>query len=224
MCGRYVLKASQSEIISAFSLLECADFDPRYNIAPLQSVPVVRQRHSGERVAQILRWGLIPSWSKDEAIANKLINARAETLAEKPSFRAAYKSRRCIVPASGFYEWKQLPNYKQPYFIRPAEGTLFGFAGLWERWNRPDGEPLDTFAIITTQAVDRMGELHERMPVILDAEDYGLWLDRETEPDLVRQLIAVPNAQALEIYPVARAVGNAKNEGASLIQEVEPGE
>lgn len=221
MCGRYVLKADRSEVMTAFEVSECPEFDARYNVAPLQFMPVIRQRPTGQRVAHLLRWGLIPSWSKDDRIATKLINARSETLAEKPSFRSAYKSRRCIVPASGFYEWQQLPEGKQPYFIHHAGGELLGFAGLWERWNPVGGEPLDTFTIVTTQAVDDLGMIHERMPVILHPDDYGIWLYRETPLDLVQQVLSVPKAIPIKASPVSKAVGSINNEGAELIRPLD---
>lgn len=224
MCGRYALYGPVSRLHEQFS----ADIDdlpldwgPRYNAAPMQMLPVIRQRPTGERVAHLLRWGLVPSWSKDESIATKLINARGETLAEKPSFRGAFKSRRCIIPASGFYEWRQLAGGKQPYFIKPANDELFGFAGLWERWSKPDGEPLDTFSVITTDANDAMRPLHERMPVILQPDDCALWLSKATEPDLARQLVAPCSDSMLRIYPVSKAVGNVRNEGPSLVEPAE---
>lgn len=223
MCGRYVLKASRHELVQTFSLAECVDFDIRYNIAPLQFSPVIRQRPNGDRVAHLLRWGLVPSWSEDEAAASRLINARAETLAGKPSFRTAFRSRRCIVPASGFYEWQARPTGKQPYYIHPKEGSLFGFAGLWERWTRADGEALDSFAIITTRASPEMRELHERMPLILCPEDYRTWLDRESDADTVRRIAGLANTVVFEAVAVSRAVSNARNEGASLIAPAEPG-
>lgn len=217
MCGRYALHADRPKLISAFELSECPEVTPRYNIAPMQPALVVRQRSTGERVAHFLRWGLVPSWAKDASVAARLINARCETLAEKPSFRSAYKRRRCIVPASGFYEWKVEDGGKQPYYIHPAGAELFGFAGLWERWAPPEGEPLDTFTIITTEANSAMAPIHERMPAILAPGDFGLWLSGETEPDLLRQLLTPCDTNWLEMHPVGKLAGNIKNESRELI-------
>ena len=160
---------------------------------------------------------LLPGWAKDPGIATRLINARAETLAEKPAFRAAYRARRCIVPASGFYEWKAVPGGKQPYYIQPANDELFGLAGLWERWPRPEGTPIDTFTVITTAANATMQALHERMPVILQPADYGPWLSRDTAPERLGQLLAPCPDGMLSMHPVSKAVGNVRNEGARLI-------
>ncbi|NMG17690.1 SOS response-associated peptidase [Aromatoleum bremense] len=221
MCGRYALYGPVSRLRERFDAdVDALDFRPRYNVAPMQWLPVIRQRPAGERVAHLLRWGLIPSWSKDEAIATRLINARGESAAEKPSFRAAFRKRRCIVPANGFYEWQTVAGDKQPFYIHPVESDLFGLAGLWERWSRDDGEPLDTFVIVTTAANAAMRPLHDRMPVILAPEDYGLWLDGTTAPDQVQALVR-PGAEALlTAYPVSKAVGNVRNDGPELIATV----
>jgi len=220
VCGRYALYGPISRLSERFSASideMPADFGPRYNAAPMQMLPVVRQRPGGERVAHLLRWGLLPGWAKDPGIATRLINARAETLAEKPAFRAAYRARRCIVPASGFYEWKAVPGGKQPYYIQPANDELFGLAGLWERWTRPEGTPIDTFTVITTAANATMQALHERMPVILQPADYGPWLSRDTAPERLGQLLAPCPDGMLSMHPVSKAVGNVRNEGARLI-------
>lgn len=220
MCGRYALYGPISRLSERFSASideMPADFGPRYNAAPMQMLPVVRQRPGGERVAHLLRWGLLPGWAKDPGIATRLINARAETLAEKPAFRAAYRARRCIVPASGFYEWRATPGGKQPYYIQPANDELFGLAGLWERWTRPEGTPIDTFTVITTAANATMQALHERMPVILQPADYGPWLSRDTAPERLGQLLAPCPDGMLSMHPVSKAVGNVRNEGARLI-------
>lgn len=220
MCGRYALYGPISRLSERFAAsIDAlpADFGPRYNAAPMQMLPVVRQRPGGERVAHLLRWGLLPGWAKDPGIATRLINARAETLAEKPAFRAAYRARRCIVPASGFYEWRATPGGKQPYYIQPANDELFGLAGLWERWTRPEGTPIDTFTVITTAANATMQALHERMPVILQPAEYGPWLSRDTAPERLGQLLAPCPDGMLSMHPVSKAVGNVRNEGARLI-------
>lgn len=221
MCGRYALYGPKSRLRAQFDL----DFDelgeeltPRYNASPFLLLPVIRQRPDGQRVCHLLRWGLIPAWAKEESIGQRLINARGESLAEKASFRSAYRSRRCVVPVRGFYEWKAVAGGKQPYFIHPAQGEFFGLAGLWERWTQPDGTPLDTFTIVTTEANELLRPLHERMPLILAPEEYGPWLDKATHPELVRQLVVPCPPEALALYPVSRAVGNVRNEGPQLIE------
>lgn len=189
--------------------------------APMQWLPVVRQRPSGERVIHSLRWGLVPSWAKDEAIATRLINARGESVAEKPSFRAAFRRRRCIVPTNGFYEWQQIAGDKQPFYIHPVEGEPFGLAGLWERWTRPaDGEEIDTFTIVTTEANAEMRPLHDRMPVILAPGDYAAWLTGVTPVERLQALVRPCPEAELAVYPVSTAVGNVRNEGAALIQRI----
>jgi len=224
MCGRYALNATSQELIASFGLVECPDFDPRYNIAPIQSVPIIRQRATGERVAHLLRWGLLPSWAKDETLATRLINARAETIGEKPAFRAAYKARRCLVPASGYFEWKAIPGGKQPYFIHATNGSLLAFAGLWERWNKPDGSPLDTFTVITRDATETLRSVHDRMPVILAPENYGPWLSRETPAELVHQILISPAEDTLTMFPVSKIVGNVKNDTEECLVPIAEGE
>ena len=224
MCGRYALYGPISRLHEQFdaSIDELPEgFGPRYNAAPLQMLPVVRQRPNGERVVHLLRWGLVPSWSKDDSIAAKLINARAETLAEKPSFRAAYKARRCIIPACGFFEWKAAEHGKQPYYIHPADGGLFGFAGLWERWAPDDGMTIDTFTVITTPANDATRPLHDRMPVILATQNYSTWLARATEPEHLRAVIGTLPVTPVNLFPVSKGVGNVKNDSPDLIAPFE---
>jgi putative SOS response-associated peptidase YedK len=222
MCGRYAQYSPADAIADLFgATLEIEGGAPRYNAAPMQWLPVIRRRPSGERVLQTLRWGLLPSWAKDETIAARLINARAETLAEKPAFRAAYRARRCIVPADGFYEWAKRPDGKQPYFIHARDGAMLAFAGLWERWTRPeDEEVIDSFTIVTTEANPGLQPLHDRMPVILAPEVAEVWLDRATDLARLSELLAPCPEQRLAIYPVSRAVGNVRNEGPELIAAV----
>lgn len=221
MCRRYALYGPVSRVREQFGAevdQDVLEFQ-RYSVAPRQTLPVVRQRPIWERIVRLLRWGLIPFRSKDEDISSKVINARSETVGQKPSFRAAYKSRRCLVPASGFYEWKPAKDggRKQPFFIHPADDMLFAFAGLWERWGRPDGEALDTCTILTTDANEVMRELHDRMPVIVLPEDYGLWLGKETPPELLHRLLANCAPDQLRMHAVSPRVGNVRNEGADLV-------
>ncbi len=222
MCGRYALYGPVSRLRERFDAeIEGFDFTPRYNAAPMQWLPVVRQRPGGARILHLLRWGLVPSWSKDESIATKTINARGESVADKPSFRAAFRRRRCIVPISGFYEWQTVAGGKQPFYIHPVEGEFFGLAGLWERWTRPtDGEALDTFTLITTTANAAMRPLHDRMPVILAPADYAAWLSAGTALDQVQRLIQPCPEGLLAAHPVSTAVGNVRNEGPELIRAV----
>lgn len=220
MCGRYALYGPASRLQDDFgATIEGFEFKPRYNAAPMQWLPVVRQRPDGERVIHALRWGLLPGWAKDEAMATRLINARGETVAEKPSFRVAIRRRRCIVPMNGFYEWQAAPSGKQPYFIRPVDDTLIGVAGLWERWVRPaDGEAIDTFTVVTTEANAMMARLHDRMPVILPVEAHGLWLDNRVPVTEVIEWVRPSEEGLLRHYPVGKAVGSVRNEGPELIE------
>lgn len=220
MCGRYALYGPISRIREQFDAkVDEIEFEARYNAAPTQWLPVIRQRPDGERVVHLLPWGLVPSWAKDESIGNRLINARAETVAEKPAFRAAYRKRRCIVPANGFYEWKALTRGKQPYYIHAADDALLGLAGLWEHWSRPgDGERIDTFTILTTDANTIMQPLHDRMPVILAPDAYATWLDPESDPDALQVWLTSCADGGLALHPVTKSVGNVMNEGAELIE------
>lgn len=222
MCGRYAQFTTPETIAALFgATLDIADVTPRYNAAPMQWLPVIRQRPSGERVVQRSRWGLLPSWAKDASIANRLINARAETLAEKPAFRSALRKRRCIVPADGFYEWAKRSDGKQPYYIHASDGSSLAFAGLWERWIRPgDGEIIDSFTIITTTANERIQSLHDRMPVILSPETVVRWLDPESDSATLSDLLGPCPDAWLAFHPVTRAVGNVRNDRPDLIAAV----
>ena len=223
MCGRYALYGPVSRIREHFNLDDGFDFGPRYNIAPTMRVLVVHPGPHGERVARPHRWGLIPSWAKDVTIGAKLINARNETVAEKPAFRAAFRRWRCIVPASGFYEWKPVQEsgrtIKQPYFIRSQdEGDLFGFAGLTERWVSPDGEEIHTCCIITTDANAVMMPIHDRMPAILGANDYGAWLDPgNTDVARLRALLRPAAAGTMITYPVTRLVNSSRTDSPTFV-------
>lgn len=206
MRGRYALTSSPSVIAERFRLLWTPEIPPHYNIAPGQMIPVVRQTERGSETA-FVQWGLIPSWAKDAAIGMKLINARGETLADKPAFRAAYRRRHCLVPADAFYEWKPVDGRKQPYCIRLADGAPFGMAGLWEHWKDPNGDSVETCTIVTIEANALVAQLHERMPLIVAPDDYDVWLAAESK-GLPR---AVP-AEMMRYYPVSRLVSNARND------------
>jgi len=220
MCGRYALYGPASRLQEAFKAsIEGFDFKPRYNAAPMQWLPVIRQRPDGERVIHELRWGLLPGWAKDESMATKLINARGETVADKPAFRSAIRRRRCIAPMNGFYEWQTRPAGKQPYFIRRVDDTFIGVAGLWERWVRPtDGEELDTFTIVTIEANAMMAPLHHRMPVILPIEVHGPWLDNRVPVAEVIKWVRSGEEGFLRHYPVGKTVGSVRHEGPELIE------
>ncbi|GIW78580.1 MAG: DUF159 family protein [Gemmatales bacterium] len=209
MCGRYTLRATPAAIAKEFGLSNVPPLSPRYNIAPTQNVPVVRLAgNTGPRELALLRWGLIPSWATDLSIGNRLINARSETAADKPAFRAAFRKRRCLVVADGFYEWKKTDGKKQPYFIKRCDDRPFAFAGLWESCPHND-ERIETCTILTTAANDWMKPLHDRMPVILPPERYDRWLDPTIEqPDELRSLLRPIALEELEAYPVSTLVNN----------------
>lgn len=216
MCGRYTLRVPMREVAEEFGLFDVPDQPPRYNVAPTQPVPAVRAAAGGRELA-MLRWGLIPSWADDPSIGNRMINARAETVATKPAFRAAFKSRRCLVVADGFYEWRQFPGGKQPYLIRLRSGRPFGFAGLWERWDR-DGEPLESCTILTTTANELMQPLHDRMPVLIPHEHYDDWLKGDT--GTAASLLVPFPADRLTAYPVSRVVNSPRNDVPACVEPV----
>jgi len=201
MCGRYALHSNPEVVRLQFALDAAPDFAPRYNIAPMTPVLVVERDG-----AALARWGFVPRWSADPSIGAKLINARAETLSHKHSFRDAYHRRRCLIPANGFYEWKRAGGSRQPYYVHPAEGELFAFAGLWDTWR-----DLKTCTIVTTQANAALRGIHERMPVIIAREHYAGWLHGE------EGLLRPAPAGALRCHPVSPAVNRAANESPALI-------
>jgi putative SOS response-associated peptidase YedK len=214
MCGRFTMTVDPAQLRDAFPWLDIReDWSPRYNIAPTQPVAVVPNR--GDNRLDFFLWGLIPSWAKDPSIGNRLINARAETLAEKASFRNAYRRRRCLVLADGFFEWKKEADTKrkQPMYIRLKTGEPFGFAGLWEIWNSPDGSQIFSCTIITTEPNELVSEIHNRMPVILKRADYSSWLNPTEKPpqDLQDLLTPYPSGE-LEAYPVSTMVNSPAND------------
>jgi len=215
MCGRFALHAHPQVIALQFGLALPPEAPARYNIAPTLPVLVVRAAAAAREAARV-RWGLIPRWAKDAAIGAKLNNARAETVAEKPSFRDAFRRRRCLIPASGFYEWKREGALKQPYYVHPAQGELLAFAGLWESWAGPEGV-VETCAIVTTDANAAMQPIHDRMPVIVAPADYARWLDCSATHG-VSDLLKPCDPETIAIRRVSRAVNNARNENAALIE------
>lgn len=200
---------------------ERPNLPPRYNIAPSQDVPVVRLKRdrSGRELAMV-RWGLVPSWADDPKIGYRLINARAESVAKKPAFRDAFKKRRCLVPANGFYEWEKRDGGKQPWLIRAKGGALLAFAGLWEIWRPPDGEPLQSCTIVTCAPNALAGRFHNRMPVILDAADHERWLSGE--PEEASTLLGPCPDDRLEAWPVSPQVNSPKHDDANLITPLTP--
>jgi putative SOS response-associated peptidase YedK len=228
MCGRFTLYESAAAIVERF-MAEAfdADLPLRYNIAPTDTTPILSNR-TGHRKLELCRWGLVPSWADDPSIGSRMINARAESLPEKPAFRHALVSRRCIVPANGFYEWKLgekklKASPKQPAYIRPVDGTLFGFAGLYEVWKQPDGEWLKTFTIITVPANETLNEYHFRMPAILTPGDEDLWLDPECHAlATLAEVLRTTPMDKLDAYPVSTAVNTAGVDDPSLILPLTP--
>jgi putative SOS response-associated peptidase YedK len=218
MCGRFLLFTSGADLAEWLGLSEVPDLPPRYNIAPTQPVVAVRAGPGDGRELVRLRWGLVPPWSTDLAIGNRLINARAETAADKPSFRAAFRQRRCLVSASGYYEWQGRAGNKQPIHFRLREGRAFAFAGLWERWQDPVGEVVESCAILTTEANDLVRQAHDRMPVIMDPDAFGLWLDPAVrDPAALGLLLRPYPAEAMLACPVGSWVNNPRNEGLACL-------
>jgi putative SOS response-associated peptidase YedK len=224
MCGRFLASKSPEEVARWFRTRNPVPNAPsRYNVAPSQDVLVVRfNPETRERQLDPLRWGLVPYWAKDVKIGYSLINAKAETVAEKAAFREAFNARRCIIPADGFYEWQTIPGTKtkQPYCIAMKDRGLFGFAGLWERWkDRASGEVVRSFSIITTTPNEVCSPIHDRMPVILDPESYARWLGEEpTEPVRLLGMLKPFPAERMEAFPVGPRVGNVKNDDPALIE------
>jgi putative SOS response-associated peptidase YedK len=221
MCGRFVLFSSPEEIKEAFAVQQVRyQVEPSYNVAPTQSVAVVVQRE-GVNTLEKMRWGLIPAWAKDPAIGSRMINARAETVGEKPSFKRPLKDRRCLVVANGFYEWQKTGQAKIPMFIRLKSGQPFGFAGLYDVWTSPEGEAVASCTIITTSANDLMQPIHDRMPVILPKPHESAWLNPALQrPADVLPLLVPYSAAEMEAYPVSRLVNSPENNSPDLIRAV----
>ncbi len=219
MCGRYQIVTDAQAIYAAFQVgaeLNAASLE-RYNVAPATDQLVI-VAEGGRRAARWHRWGLIPHWAKDQGIGTKTINARGESVATKPAFRAAFRQRRCLVPATGFYEWKVQDGGKQPYLIKPRSGGLMSFAGLWESWAGPDGE-VRSFTIITTEPNALMARIHDRMPAIIPPEHHARWLDPALQDAAqIQPMIASFPAGELQAIPVGRQINNARNQGPELIE------
>lgn len=215
MCGRFAFYSPSEATAALFGVSNVPETKPRFNIAPTQDIAAIRINEEASREIAMLRWGLIPFWAKDPSIGNRLINARAETVAEKPSFRAAYRRRRCLILADGFYEWRKEASGKTPFFISLASGEPFAFAGLWEKWDARDpNASIQSATIITTAANAFMGQLHHRMPVVLEHEASDRWLGGDDQ--ILSEVCE--SAPVFQAWPVDRRVNNARNEGADLVE------
>jgi putative SOS response-associated peptidase YedK len=211
MCGRFYLDVLADKIIEQFCLSSAPQRSTHYNIAPSQNIAAITSK-AGKRELVLLHWGLIPSWAKDKKFAYRTINARAETVETKPSFRSAFRHRRCLIPASGFYEWKATTQGKQPYCITSVDEKLFAFAGLYEHWEGTEGEKIDSCAIIVTEAKGEIATIHDRMPVIISPDNYDAWLDEETKDPVVLKPLLLPHEGfETRLYPVSRQVNSPKN-------------
>lgn len=222
MCGRYTITQTPQQLQDVFDFVDRPDFPPRYNIAPGQPVPIVRLE-GGKRRLVLVRWGLVPGWSK-QMPSSMLINARGESVRDKPSFRDAFRYRRCLLPADGFYEWQAAgKGPKQPYHVRLKSGRPFAMAGIWEHWQTAEGSELETCAIVTTEANEVLKPIHHRMPVILAPEDFEAWLDVDgTPPEEAAKLLKPAPSDWFEIVPVSTRVNRAANDGPGLIEPVTP--
>jgi putative SOS response-associated peptidase YedK len=223
MCGRYTLTVTPEVLRALFGYQEQPNFPPRFNIAPTQPIAIVRLM-DGKRQFALVRWGLLPSWVKDPKAFTLLINARGETVAEKPAFRAAMKRRRCLIPADGFYEWQAVGGRKQPFYVRAKSGASFAFAGLWETWTGPNGEEVDTGTIVTTSANKTLAPIHERMPVVVPPDAFDLWLNcAEVDATTAAALIAPAPENFFEAYAVSTNVNRVVNDSPKLIEPLVAG-
>lgn len=224
MCGRYILTSDTPRLADFFAMEIGPKLIPRYNIAPTQPVPAIRVRKdTGARRLELLYWGLVPQWAKDPSIGNRMINARSETAANKPAYRAAMKYRRCLLPSDGFYEWeKREDGTKQPHLVRMADGEPFALAGLWEQWQDEEGNELDSCTVLTTEANEMMAELHHRMPVILPREAWDRWLDPgEQHAKAVQPLLRPFPSELMTHHPVSPHVNNPRHEDPQCIAPIE---
>lgn len=219
MCGRYAFFSPAEAVKRVFALDDVPALEPRYNISPTQDIAAVRMGEEGARALSMLHWGLVPKWAKERAIGNRMINARSETLAEKPSFREAFKKRRCLVLADGWYEWQVAAGGKQPWFIRRKDARPFAFAGLWERWKDPaNNSTLESCTIVTTDAAESIKKIHERMPVVLEEADWDRWTDTAfSDTEVLSELLKPCDPKTLEAWPVSREVNAPRNQGPELI-------
>lgn len=222
MCGRFRLSRKYREIREYFDISEDPGWEPRYNIAPTDSVLAVRQRLDAPgRTLSTMRWGLIPYWSKDSKGSARMINARSEEIANKPAYREAFRQRRCLIPADGFYEWKRVGKAKQAFHFGMSDDSLFAFAGIWERWKNPAGEKIESCSILTTSPNKLLADIHDRMPVIMPPDTYDLWLDPAFEnTGELSQVLRPFNPSLMRRYPVSSRVNSVKNDDVKCLDEV----
>jgi len=221
MCGRFVMKADPGELTDFFSLAGTLDVSPRYNIAPSQLVAAVAGGTEG-RTWRVFCWGLVPSWARDVKIGTRMINARSETVFDKPAFRTAVRRRRCLIPADGFYEWGAIGSVRQPYFISLKDGRPFAMGGIWEHWESPDGDVIESCAILTVEANELMSSFHHRMPVIIDRDEFDRWLDPAViDRSGIEDLLAQYPSERMICHPVSRLVDNPRHDQPSLIEPAE---
>ena len=220
MCGRFYLDMPLDEMMTHFDLEDVPDFSANFNIVPSQLIPVVRTGEAGRELVMV-RWGLVPRWSKQVDSGYSLHNARAETVADKPAYRSAYKKRRCLIPASGFYEWKAEQDGKQPYCIRLADKKPMAFAGLWERWEGAADNVIESCTIIVTEANDKIRSVHDRMPVIIDPADFELWMSAEQETEQASVLLRSYPSELVDVFPVSRMVNSPANNDPGCITPIE---
>ncbi|MFH7325876.1 SOS response-associated peptidase [Desulfurivibrio sp. C05AmB] len=221
MCGRFANAIPPQILMDFFALPETPTIPLHWNIAPSQTVPAIKSAGEETRQLTMARWGLIPHWAKDTTIGNRLINARSETVHEKPAFRKAFRARRCLVPASGFYEWAKTASKRVPYYISMKDGVPMALAGIWDSWDTPEGEVLESFSILTTAANRLLQPIHDRMPVICQPADFTLWLDQSvTDPAKLRPLLQPCPAEILQSWPVSTLVNNPRHDSAECIQPV----
>ena len=224
MCGRYRLSRRKELIAGYFDMVDEIDWEPHYNIAPTKNVGIIRQgRTQPVRKFALVRWGLIPYWAKDPSIGQKMINARSETILDKPAFREAFQNRRCLVPANGFYEWKRTGRSKQPIHIGMQDDSLFAFAGIWDRWKDTSGNLVETCSILTTTPNSLLADIHNRMPVILQPQNYELWLDPGFKDlDTLTAMLKPFDPAQMKCYPVSTLVNSPANDNSACAAEVEP--
>ncbi len=220
MCGRFYLDIAADDMVDYFCLPFVPQLSPHYNIAPSQRIAAIKSGGNGREFVWF-RWGLIPSWAKDRKIAYRTVNARAETIESKPAFRNAFKHRRCLIPASGFYEWQSTSEGKQPYCITSKSGRPFAFAGLYEQWQDNQGEVVDSCTIVVTQAKGIIAGIHDRMPLILSPDNYDAWLDTATrDPAILKPLLLPREMEDIRLFPVSRSVNSPKNDSAENIRPI----
>ncbi|MCI0430136.1 MAG: SOS response-associated peptidase [Rhodospirillales bacterium] len=217
MCGRYLLISPVEAMRRFFDVGGLLNLPPRYNIAPTQDAPVMRLDQEGRRELIQMRWGLVPAWAKDLSMGARCINARAESVAEKPAFHDAFRRRRCLIPTDGFFEWEKTGKIRQPWRIGLAEGGLMALAGLWERWRAPDGNVVRTYAVVTTNANALVAPLHDRMPVVVAPAAFPDWLDAETPPERLQEIMRAFPSELMSAHPVSRRLNDARNDDPACI-------